>query len=196
MVLQRWEACGGISAAQVRKIERVQNLALYSDFECTHEKIAYRRRQQQQRHQPQQLVRSLFHGCDTQTLRTIVNEGFDPRVSNPNGYLGGGTYFALSNAYSDKYASLSPHAYLGSAFAGGGGGGGGSAMSTPSFVPGCRAMLLCDVIVGRSTWAGRPGFLTVSHEYDSASDVMGTIFAVYESGQAYATHVIHYVPAG
>ncbi len=47
----------------------------------------------------------LFHGSDLATLGTIMLEGFDSRVSNTNGALGSGVYFAWSSHYSQSYSA-------------------------------------------------------------------------------------------
>ena len=49
-------------------------------------------------------MRFLFHGADKATLELICREGFDSRVSNLNGLLGAGNYFAQAASYSHDYS--------------------------------------------------------------------------------------------
>lgn len=53
-------------------------------------------------------VKSLFHGADTESLKFIVKEGLDFRVSNPSGALGSGAYFAESSRYSGMCRKQTP----------------------------------------------------------------------------------------
>jgi len=254
MVLQRFEADGGLRRSRVKKIERIQNLQLYTDYDRSLRKI-----QHQTKGNPN--VKSLFHGADKETLKIIVQEGLDHRVSNLNGALGAGAYFAQSSSYSDSYSKAPKHSFdvssmrsgtmamappimplpfgmppmpmpFGSSISGialssslhtpwGMGGSVASGLrrpmhnskyhgshshgrsqqqrqqqqkpppdpSSPAFVEGCVAMLLCDVVMGV---IGRGGPNMRRPPPNCHSTTGGNIFAIYDDTQAYPTHIIHY----
>ncbi|CAF1159463.1 unnamed protein product [Didymodactylos carnosus] len=45
----------------------------------------------------------LFHGCDYQILKHLLYSGYDPRVSNLHGMLGGGFYLAENSSKCNQY---------------------------------------------------------------------------------------------
>lgn len=45
----------------------------------------------------------LFHGCDPKVLQTLLEKGYDPRVSNVHGMFGGGFYLAENSSKSNQY---------------------------------------------------------------------------------------------
>lgn len=96
-VLKRFQSDNGISSDRVFRIERVQNLERWSDYQRCKARIA---RDSQGNVNEQRL----FHGAERSVVATICSEGFDIRVSNPSGALGSGIYFAQTSRYSDSYA--------------------------------------------------------------------------------------------
>ncbi|GMH34444.1 hypothetical protein BSKO_02278 [Bryopsis sp. KO-2023] len=51
----------------------------------------------------------LWHGADIDTLGKIINEGFDARVSQLSGSMGGGIYFSEKMRYSEDYSRSAAH---------------------------------------------------------------------------------------
>ena len=47
----------------------------------------------------------LFHGCDGETLKKLLHDGYDPRVSSLDGMFGGGFYLAPNSSKSNQYIS-------------------------------------------------------------------------------------------
>ncbi|KAL4853425.1 Poly [ADP-ribose] polymerase 11 [Chlorella vulgaris] len=218
-VLARFAANGGVASKRVLRIERIQNLDLYSQYVRRRARVA----KEAGRSGHGVNERCLFHGADKETLVIICQEGFDSRVSNLYGSLGAGNYFAESSSYSDAYSRMGKHASTAAAMPGlllplpllgglgmpsgqpsyrGGVASGvwaaahpaaahrnGAAAGQPQFVPDGVAMLLCDVALGKQ---GKPHAGMRRPADGCQSSLGGTYHAVYHNDQAYPTHIIHY----
>lgn len=110
-------------------------------------------------------------------IASITQVGFDIARSSKYGALGRGIYFARDSRYSDDYArpcQLCPSA----------------AAAQPAWVPGCKAILLCQVVLGRVgtySWLSGSGSNTHHrHNHDSS------IFAVFDNASCYPAYIIHY----
>ncbi|KAI3435555.1 hypothetical protein D9Q98_001620 [Chlorella vulgaris] len=218
-VLARFAANGGVASKRVLRIERIQNLDLYSQYVRRRARVA----KEAGRAGHGVNERCLFHGADKETLVIICQEGFDSRVSNLHGSLGAGNYFAESSSYSDAYSRMGKHASTAAAMPGlvlplpllgglglpsgqpsyrGGVASGvwaaahpaaahrnGAAAGQPQFVPDGVAMLLRDVALGKQ---GTPHAGMRRPADGCQSSLGGTYHAVYHNDQAYPTHIIHY----
>ncbi|KAL4439959.1 hypothetical protein ABPG75_002960 [Micractinium tetrahymenae] len=94
---------GGVPRGRVARIERVQQLDLWSQYQRRLARIA------NEAGRSNVNERSLFHGADKETLETICTEGFDHRVANLHGALGAGIYFADNSSYSEAYSRTQKH---------------------------------------------------------------------------------------
>ncbi|KAL4421127.1 hypothetical protein ABPG77_001522 [Micractinium sp. CCAP 211/92] len=94
---------GGVARSRVQRIERVQQLDLWSQYQRRLARIA------KEVGRGQENERRLFHGADQKTLKIICTDGFDHRVANLHGSLGGGTYFAEQSSYSEGYSQMKEH---------------------------------------------------------------------------------------
>ncbi|KAF5830588.1 hypothetical protein DUNSADRAFT_14318 [Dunaliella salina] len=216
MVLQRFEASGGLRRAKVRKIERVQNLQLYTDYDRSLRKI-----QHQTKGNPN--VKSLFHdnyskapkhSWDVSSSRSGAM-AMPPPIIPPFG-MPPAMLFGSSMSGAALSSSLHTPWGMGGAVASGlrrpvprklphkllhGSHSHGRQQqqqqpppadpSSPAFVEGCVAMLLCDVVMGV---VGNGGPHMRRPPPNCHSTTGGNIFAVYDDTQAYPTHVIHYEP--
>jgi len=143
---------------QISKIERIQNKALWNFFSMKKNTMDSKSGSNE---------RYLFHGSKTNAYDLIIRDGFDHRVSNLNGALGAGIYFAAE------------------------------ASTSSSFVKGYnKRMLYCRVLLGScgpgSNGLRRPPNKPGSNElYDSVHQT-NTIFALFDNTQAYPEYVIYY----
>ncbi|KAL4433806.1 hypothetical protein ABPG75_000247 [Micractinium tetrahymenae] len=135
----------------------------------------------------------LFHGTSKDALELICRGGFDVRLANRQGSLGGGLYFGTSSSTSSSYcgkmfdrsavqALSAPPGQAVPASA--------NPPATPRFQPGCQAMLLCRVAVGKAGTAG-PGARAPQAGCHSAA-AYGSMHVVYLSDQAYPDYVLHF----
>jgi len=113
--------------------------------------------------------RYLFHGSKTNAYDLIIKDGFDHRVSNMNGALGAGIYFAQDSSTSQTYVTRYGNQ---------------------------RRMLYCRVLVGvsgpGSNGIRRPPNKPNSTElYDSVTK-NNTIFALFDNHQAYPEYIIYF----
>ncbi|KAK9817931.1 hypothetical protein WJX72_004478 [[Myrmecia] bisecta] len=95
---------GGLRRDRVHRIERVQNLRLWTKYCMRQDEIEHERGTHGINEQ------LLFHGADQGTIAIITSSGFDIRVSQLSGSLGAGTYFAHCSSYSDAYSKAPAHA--------------------------------------------------------------------------------------
>lgn len=111
-VLSVWVS-GGIARDRVRSVERIENHALWRKYWQRKTEVARERHGTPARDSTELCAvadeRYLFHGAASSVIRTIVETGFDVRVSNLSGALGAGVYFAEKSRYSDDYSARSAH---------------------------------------------------------------------------------------
>ena len=120
--------------------------------------------------------------CRLQDAVSIIClKNFDPDVSNPAGNLGAGIYFTRSSVHSEWYCRQDGR-YTGPS---------PSAGPCPSFIPGCWAMLLADVLLGNPT-AGRPNAYAPPPGFHSTTRANPETFVVFERSQAYPAYVLHF----
>jgi len=81
---------------RITRIDRIQNKPLWSFF-------SLKKNVMQNSHGHNE--RFLFHGSKTNAYDIIVRDGFDHRVSNMNGALGAGIYFASDSSTSSTYVN-------------------------------------------------------------------------------------------
>lgn len=220
----------GMSRASVVKVERIENVNLWRKFWTRRMEIAHDLRAaqdvsdetlKQAEYQCAFLNENyFFHGASPSVVSTIIHDGFDVRVSNLNGALGAGVYFATRSKYSDDYASRPAHSAedFGRGYASfpygamgpmlphrGGVGkrkrGRHAHVVTPAphLLPPCdngtRRMLYCRVVEGIAGSGGvnqrRPQRgCHSSTQSDGTSD--GRMVCVYDNFQAYPEYCISY----
>jgi len=143
----------------ISKIERVQNKNLWNFYNLKKNMMDNRNYGSNERF--------LFHGSKTNAYDLIVRDGFDHRVSNLNGALGAGIYFAAEANTSSTYVT----GYN-------------------------KRMLYCRVLVGSSgpgsNGLRRPPVMPGSNLlYDSVTR-NNTIYALFDNHQAYPEYIIYY----
>jgi len=143
----------------ITRIDRIQNKPLWNFYYL-------KKRTMDNRYGSNE--RNLFHGSKTNAYDLIIRDGFDHRVSNLNGALGAGIYFALEANTSNTYVT-----------------GGGS-----------KRMLYCRVLVGESgqgqNGLRRPPTKPGSNELYDSVNRGGTIFALFDNHQAYPEYIIYF----
>eukprot|EP00760_Papus_ankaliazontas_P008348 PhM_4_TR1373/c0_g1_i1/m.103961/K10799/TNKS; tankyrase len=138
----------GYSTLQINSVRRVENSDLWGDYYTLRSKIAARTSGPvlgvvtKQSHAPSNEY-YLFHGLNGALVNTVINEGFDERVSNLRGMFGCGVYFAENSSKSDQYSHTADCKQVGAVYKGGTAVPCTCASSTAS-----RYMLLCRVTLG------------------------------------------------
>ncbi|KAG9349380.1 hypothetical protein JZ751_027823 [Albula glossodonta] len=153
---------------QVLKIERVQNLCLWKNFQILKQNMDLKNKHQNNE-------RRLFHGTSAPTIQHINLRGFNRSYAGKNAAAyGNGTYFAVAASYSAS-----------------------NTYSVPD-VQGQKYMYLCRVLTGDFTrGAGGmivpPAKSNTSPElYDSVTDNTGnpSMFIIFNDIQAYPEYLI------
>eukprot|EP00884_Botryococcus_braunii_P017042 jgi/Botrbrau1/4020/Bobra.0016s0029.2 len=194
-VLQCFEQFQGIARVRVTHVERIQNAKLWRRYALKREEIA-----DDFGGHPNEMW--LFHGAHEDVLDSIIEEGFDFRVSRSGSILGHGCYFSITSTYADGYARLPAHSDE-------------TQIVEPTDGPkavsmdekslqaghdeapdGGLDMLLCRVAVGRCycpsvahQYMRRPP----QHYHSTAAVVNGSkVYCIYDNAQAYPEYWIRY----
>jgi len=104
---------------QILKVERIENAHLWRRY--WQRKTEVEREIAKDSLYPEQVSSSIlgnsaakeaywWHGAPVDSVDQILAEGFDMRVSNLNGMLGGGVYFSSDTRYSHDFSSRPAHA--------------------------------------------------------------------------------------
>jgi len=144
----------------ISRIERVQNNSLWQFYSLKKQVMDNNNGSNE---------RYLFHGSKTNAYDVIIKDGFDHRVSNMNGALGAGIYFASDSSTSQTYVTRYGNQ---------------------------RRMLYCRVLVGMSGQGSsgirRPPNKPGTNElYDSVTR-NNTIYAIFDNHQAYPEYIIYF----
>jgi len=144
----------------ISRIERVQNNSLWQFY-------SLKKQVMDNSHGSNE--RYLFHGSKTNAYDLIIKDGFDHRVSNMNGALGAGIYFASDASTSQTYVTRNGNQ---------------------------RRMLYCRVLIGVSGQGSngirRPPNKPGTNEiYDSVTR-NNTIYAIFDNHQAYPEYIIYF----
>ncbi|XP_054999565.1 protein mono-ADP-ribosyltransferase PARP12 [Sorex araneus] len=158
-----------LPCCSVKKIERIQNLALWEVYQ-------WQKAQMQKRNGDEPVdERQLFHGTASTFVDAICQQNFDWRICGLHGTsYGKGSYFARDAAYSHHYCKSDLH-------------------SKTMFV---ARVLVGEFIRGNPTFVRPPAREGQSSLfYDSCVNSMTdpTIFVIFEKHQAYPEYVIHYI---
>ncbi|XP_059168722.1 protein mono-ADP-ribosyltransferase PARP14-like [Physella acuta] len=97
--IQQFFLQGGANAS-IKKIERIQNKALYQQYSV--------KKRELELHNPKGHKNELrlFHGTSANTIQMIINNGFNRSYCGVNGTAyGKGVYFAVQSSYSVNYAA-------------------------------------------------------------------------------------------
>lgn len=156
----------GAPSANVLRIQRNQNRQLWMWYSLTRQSIL--RKNHGIRQPGISEERFLYHGSKTDATDIILREGFDHRVSNLNGRLGAGVYFAASSQLSLSY------------------------MPSTRFTN--QRMLVCRCTLGR-IGRGEPGQRRPQTDpsgrmFDCAGMPDNTQYAIFENSQAFPAYVI------
>jgi hypothetical protein len=153
----------GARSAMVVRIQRNQNKQLWMWYQLTRQSILRKNGPFQGGNEE----RFLYHASRTNATETILRDGFDHRVSNLNGRLGAGIYFAASSGTSMNYLP-SAHA--------------------------TQTMMVCRCTLGRigkgEPGQRRPEVDRSGRMFDCAGMPDGSQYAIFENSQAYPAYLI------
>ena len=196
LVSKRW-VDGGLRREGIRSVHRIQNGHLYSTYVTYRAALAAAARRREHagvKAEPTGAASeggddaelanedALWHGADVGAIRTIIQQGFDMRVSNQSGALGAGNYFAWSAAYSLAYSNMGKHSL----------GGSSSGLPELAVAQDERVMLLARVALGRPGPSNAQCRVPV-FGFDSAAQ--GPICCVFDNAACYPEYVVVFRPA-
>ncbi|XP_072337882.1 protein mono-ADP-ribosyltransferase PARP12-like [Scyliorhinus torazame] len=152
----------------IRKIERIQNLALWEIFQ-------WQKEQMNKKNGGKEVdERQLFYGWDSSPIATVCVENFDWRTCGMHGEgFGKGSYFARDASYADNYFSTT------------------SATKTMFLA----RVLVGQFFKGRADYCRPPSKdATYTNLYDSCTDngAHPSIFVIFEKHQIYPEYIIEY----